>query len=150
MRTAIFFFWCSIICSISMQNKGICEPVICDPLQAINVNVEVVFEDESVLGLKEEGVQTLSLIPSADFSWRKDFPLENGTTFRLQNTADLITLNMQDGLLVTYKTCEGETIYAYCQLPDEQLKGQFPKDVRLHLSPILHQCCIEVLSTQCP
>jgi hypothetical protein len=150
MRTIILFFCCLIVCSISKQQEGACEPVICDPMQAISVNMEVVFENESMLDLKEEGIQMLSLTPAADFSWKKEFSLENGTTLKLQNTADLITLNMQDGLLVTYNTCDGEMLYAYCQVSEEDLKGQFPKDVRLHLSPILHQCHIEVLSTQCP
>lgn len=150
MRHIILFVCCFITSSIGLQTKGASEPVICDPMQAINVDVEVVIEDESALELRAEGIQELFLTPVGDFSWKKGFPLENGAKFRLQNTSDLLTLNMQDGLLVTYNTCDGEMVYAYCQAAEEDLKGQFPKDVRLHLSPILGNCRIEILCTQCP
>ena len=91
----------------------------------------------------------MTLRPAVDCGWKQTFPLENGTILSFSDKADPLNLDFQQGLLVTYNTCEGEMVYAFCQI-QEDLKGNFPEEMKLHLDPILGQCRIEVLCTQCP
>lgn len=150
MRHTSAFVFFLIFFSMALSSKGVAEPVICDPMQAIAVQMEISIEDDILADLQESGIQELSLTPAADFTWTEAFPVEDGAKLTLIDTADPLSLSLQDGLLVTYKSCEDDIVYAYCQLPREELKGTYPKDVRLHLTPALNQCTIEVLCTQCP
>lgn len=149
MGQKLLFVCFSFIFSLGHFSQGFAEPVICDPMQSIDINMEIVINDAVMAELTESGVQELSLTPALDFAWTQDFPAVNGTKLTLTDNADPLSINLQDGLLVTYKSCEGDIIYAYCQTT-EDLKGEFPKDVKLHLNPALKQCKIEVICTQCP
>lgn len=150
MRTIMLFLCSLIFFSMELQRAHAQEPVICDPLQTIVVKVEVVIEDPILMDLQKRGIQELYLTPAEDFCWEKPFPVINGTTLTLVDTADPLSLDLQDGLLVTYKSCDNNIIYAYCQMPPDCLKGEYPQNVRLHLNPAIKQCEIEVLCTQCP
>jgi len=149
MRTITLFLCFLIFFSFGLQQEGATEPVICDPMQAIDVSMEVIINDSIMADLQETGIQEFSLTPAENFSWTETFPAINGAQIKLTDTADPLSIAMQEGLLVTYNSCEGSIVYAYCQLTDD-LKGAFPKDVKLHLNPALKQCKIEVLCTQCP
>lgn len=150
MRTIMLFLCFLIFFSMGQERARAQEPVICDPLQTIVVKVEVVIEDPILMDLQTRGIQELYLTPAEDFCWEKAFPVENGATLTLMDMADPLSLDMQDGLIVSYKTCDANIIYAYCQMPSECLKGAYPQNVRLRLNPALKQCKIEVLCTQCP
>ncbi len=149
MRTKKLFLCFFIFFSIGLERTRAAEPVICDPMQAIAVNVEVVIENPVLMDLQKRGIQQMSLTPAVNLCWTKAFPVVNGAKLTLIDTADPLSLSMQEGLLVTYKTCEGDIVYAYCQMPNECLKGEYPRDVRLHLTPVLRQCEVEVLCMQC-
>ena len=41
-------------------------------------------------------------------------------------------------------------VYAFCKMDGVDLKGEFPKEINLYLSPVLGQCKVEVVCTQCP
>ncbi|OJW50146.1 MAG: hypothetical protein BGO67_02115 [Alphaproteobacteria bacterium 41-28] len=149
MRTSLIFLCFLIFSSMELQRARAQEPVICDPMQAIAVNLEIVIPNPVLEDLRKRGIQQLSLTPAVNFGWRKTFPVQSGARLTLVDNADPLTIDMQEGLLVTYKTCLGDIVYAYCQMTNECLKGEYPKDVRLHLTPALGQCEIEVLCTQC-
>jgi hypothetical protein len=149
MRTRIFFLCFLIFFSMGLQRARAQEPVICDPMQAIAVNLEVAITNPVLEDLGKRGIQRLSLTPAVNLGWTKAFPAHNGARLTLVDNADPLTIDMQEGLLVTYKTCLGDIVYAYCQLTNPCLKGEYPKDVRLHLTPALGRCEIEVLCTQC-
>ncbi len=147
----IKFFLCFLVFfSLNIQPGTAVDTIICDPMQAIVVNMRVSMEDPLLQDLQRRGIQELSLTPAGDSSWVKTFPLENGVILTLEDTADPLALDMREGLLVTYKSCEDDIIYAYCQIPPDDLKGRFPKDVVLHLNPVLNKCNIEIICTQCP
>jgi hypothetical protein len=126
------------------------KPSLCDSDQKIPINITTAIESSVLKELKAKGVQELNLMPVMDFAWTKSFPLKEGASVTLKDTADLLTTDVQMGLVVTYKKGEEEILYAYCQVDLEDLKGEFPKDLKIHLSPILHNCKIDVVSTQCP
>ena len=149
MRTSLIFLCFLIFSSMELQRARAQEPVICDPMQAIAVNLEIVIPNPVLEDLRNRGIQQLALTPAVNVGWRKTFPVQSGARLTLVDNADPLTIDMQEGLLVTYKTCLGDIVYAYCQMTNECLKGEYPKDVRLHLTPALGQCEIEVLCTQC-
>ncbi len=145
-----------ILCSLALvfvnfyQAAG-AEPIMCDLSQKIPVNIDIIIEDPVLQDLQKRGVEKLTITPTPDFFWGKSFPLESEPTISFYDEADVLTLAFENGLLVTYsKGCGKDVVYAYCQMDGVDLKGEFPKDVKLHLSPILGQCRIEVCSTQCP
>jgi hypothetical protein len=149
MRTTKFFLCFLILSSMELQRARAQEPVICDPMQAIAVNVEIVIPEPIMMELNRRGIHQMSLIPAVDLNWTRTFPVQNGARLSLVDNADPLSINLQQGLLVTYKTCLGDIVYAYCQMTNDCLKGEYPKEVRLHLTPVLGQCEIEVLCTQC-
>ncbi len=150
MRNMLTFVYFLIFVSLALPKESAAEPVICDPMQAIAIQMEVSIKNDVFTDLQELGIQEMSLTPAADFSWTEVFPVKDGAKLTLIDKADPLSLSLQDGLLVTYKSCEDDIVYAYCQLPREELKGTYPKDVKLHLTPALNQCTIEVVCTQCP
>lgn len=125
------------------------EPVICDPLQEICIKMEIAIEEPILANLQEMGIMEMTLTPAIDGAWSRTFPVENGTIDTFSDKADPLSLNFEDGILVTYATCEGNKVYAFCQV-QEDLKGQYPAEMRLNLNPILGECNIEVFYTQCP
>lgn len=162
MGTKKLFLFFVIFCSVILPNKGhagynaqslaqnpCAEPVICDPMQAIAVTLDIAIQVPVLMDLKKRGIQQMSLTPVTDFSWVKTFPVENGARVILVDNADPLTVGLSEGLIVTYKTCAGDIVYTFCKMPDDCLKGEYPKNVRLHLNPALRACVIEVLCTQC-
>lgn len=125
------------------------QPVICDPLQEICIKMEIAIEEPILASLQEMGVTEMTLTPAIDGAWSRKFPVENGMIETFVDKADPLSLNFEDGILVTYATCEGNKVYAFCQV-QEDLKGEFPSEMRLNLNPILGECNIEVFYTQCP
>ena len=125
------------------------QPVICDPLQEVCIKMEIAIEAPILASLQEMGVMEMTLTPAIDGAWSRTFPVENGTIETFSDKADPLSLNFEDGILVTYATCEGDKVYAFCQV-QEDLKGQYPAEMRLNLNPILGECNIEVFYTQCP
>lgn len=126
------------------------ETSLCDPEKEITTNITIGIDAPIIKDLKARGVQELVLTPVMDFSWEKTFSLKNEAVIAVQGVADDITIDMQMGLLVAYKKGEEDLLYAYCQVENEDLKGEFPEDLKLHLNPALNQCVIEVVKTQCP
>lgn len=149
MKKIIHLAFLTIALSLGQFSKGLAAPVICDPMQAIDINMEILIDDAVMKNLNESGITTLSLKSVLGSPWSEEIPVEKRTELKLSDTADPISLTLQKGLLVTYKSCEGDIIYAFCQM-DQDLNGEYPKDVRLCLSPALAKCKIKVLSTQCP
>ncbi len=124
-------------------------PVICDPMQAIRVNMEVVIEPYILKNLFDSGITQLSIRSVLGTPWVEEVPVTERTMLTLENTSDPLSLSLQKGLLVTYKNCEDDIIYAFCQM-NQDLEGEFPKDVRLTINPSIQKCKIETLCTQCP
>ncbi|HUX80412.1 MAG TPA: hypothetical protein VMW10_11830 [Alphaproteobacteria bacterium] len=165
MRTNKLFLCAVIFCSAILQNKSYAEynaqslvqncaePVICDPMQAIAATMEIDIPPPVLMDLKKRGIEELSITPVMDFCWTKTLPVENGAKLTLVDNADPLTVGMNEGYVVTYKTgagpCAGQIVYAFCKMSNDCLKGEYPKNVKLHLTPVLGQCEIEVLCTQC-
>jgi hypothetical protein len=149
MRINIIFLCVLVFFSLELQSARAQEPVICDPMQSIAVNVEVAIPDPVLMDLQKRGIQQMSLTPAVDQSWIRTFPVQNGARLTLMDMADPLSIDMQEGLLVTYNTCVGDIVYAYCRMTNDCLKGEYPKEVILHLTPAFRQCEIEVLCTQC-
>jgi hypothetical protein len=143
------FFYCLLFCSIAFPKGGGADPVICDPMQPIRAVVQVAIDNDVLAELQDLGVNELSITPGTYNSWTEKFPAKNGAEVTIVDYGDPLTIDMQEGLLVTYKTCENDIVYAFCQIPEQDLQGQYPETVRLHLNPAFKRCCIEVLTTQC-
>lgn len=138
-----------LIAWAAFSTKAFAEHVICDPLQSVDMNLEIEIDQMTLCDLRDLEVTEMTLRPAVDCGWKRSFPLENGTTLKFCDKADPLSLELQQGVLVTYNTCEGEMVYAFCQI-QEDMKGKYPQEMKLHLDPILGQCRIEVLCTQCP
>lgn len=149
MKTNLKITCLSLTLAFGLSQTAMAAPVICDSMQAINVKLEVVMEDAVLKDLETAGIDTLSLKPALSSNWNEEFPAENGAEITLSDTAGQIVDSMQEGLLVSYKVCEGNVVYAFCKM-DHDLQGEFPKSVKLHLNPLLEKCKVEVLCTQCP
>lgn len=151
MRVSHLFIGFVVFCWAAQQTDCRAEAIMCDPNEKIPVTVNVMVDDQTLGDLQERGVQELTLIPASDFFWTKSFPLESETAITLYDEADPLTLSFQEGLLVTYpKGCDEDFVYAFCHMDGVDLKGEFPKEVNLYLSPALGKCTIEVVCTQCP
>lgn len=125
------------------------QPVICDPLQEVCMKMEIAIEEPILASLQEMGITEMTLTPAIDGEWYRTFSIEDKTIVTFADKADPLSLNFEDGVLVTYATCEGNKVYAFCQI-QEDLKGEYPAEMRLNLNPILGECNIEVFCTQCP
>lgn len=124
-------------------------PVICDPMQQVQIKMEVNIESAVMKSLRKANVGTLCMQSIAGVPWKKEFPVEHQTEIILEGKSDPLSISLQKGLLVTYKNCKDDIVFAFCQL-DEDLEGEFPKDVKLCLNPAANKCRIKVLCTQCP
>ena len=142
-------FFSLLLSCMAFSPQAFAEHVICDPLQEICMTLEIDIDGATLCNLQELGVQEMTLQPAAECGWKRTFPVESGTLLSFSDKADPLSLDFQQGLLVTYTTFEGEMVYAFCQI-QEDLKGTFPEEMKLHLDPIFGQCRIEVLCSQCP
>ncbi len=149
MQAIRFFLSFLIFSSMGLCKEGQASSIICDPMQTIAVNVELNIEEDVYADLKQRGIQEVFLTPAIDNCWTKSIPTENGAMVTFVDQADALTIAMQEGILVTYRTCKGDVVYALCQGPQDLL-GQFPKDVKLYLDPVYQNCTFEVVCTQCP
>lgn len=151
MRVSHLFIGFVVFCWAAQQTDCRAEAIMCDPNEKIPVTVNVMVDDQTLDDLQQKGIEELTLIPASDFFWTKSFPLESETAITLYDEADPLTLSFQEGLLVTYpKGCDEDFVYAFCHMDGVDLKGEFPKEVNLYLSPALGKCTIEVVCTQCP
>ncbi len=106
--------------------------VICDPMQQIQVKMEINIEQSVMKVLHKANVGMLSMRSIAGFPWKQEFPVEGQSEIILEGKSDPLSISLQKGLLITYKTCKDDIVFAFCQL-DEDLEGEFPKDVKLCL-----------------
>lgn len=133
----------------NLYAEYISAPVICDPMQEIKIKMEVSIDEAVMKKLQKANVSTLSMQSIAGFPWHQEFPVEEQTELTLVGKSDPLSLSLQKGLLITYKSCNNDIVYAFCQM-DQDLEGQFPKEVRLCINPAVNKCRIKVLCTQCP
>ncbi len=151
MRVIQLFIGFSVLCWAAQQSDCKAEPIICDPNEKIAVDVNVIIDDNTFEDLQQMGAYDLTLLPASDFFWEKTFPARPDTQITLYDEADPLTLSFQEGLLVTYpQGCDENYVYAFCKMDGVDLKGEFPREVNLYLSPALGQCKVEVVCTQCP
>lgn len=152
MPAAQFFLCCFVFFSLIFPKPTQADPIMCDPNQKVLLDVNVIVKKDVLKDLQQRGVQKMKLYPATDFFWSKDFTLEEETTITLESEGDPLTLALQEGILVTYSSQCGteDLVYAFCQVDGDNLKGEFPREVNLHLNPALNKCKIEVVCTQCP
>ncbi|MBY0500480.1 MAG: hypothetical protein K2P93_00570 [Alphaproteobacteria bacterium] len=150
MKYLRFFVLCLALIPYDLHAEEASETSLCDPEKEITTNITIEVDTPFIKDLKARGVQELVITPVMDFSWEKTFSLKNEAVIAVQGVAEDITIDMQMGLLVAYKKGDEYLLYAYCQVENEDLKGEFPKELKLHLNPGLNQCVIEVVKTQCP
>lgn len=135
--------------TIGQLPKRAAATVICDPMQEIAINMDIHIDDMVMKNLNASGIHMLSLKSIVGLPWSKEIPVKCQHKITFTGKSDPLSLSLQKGLLVTYKTCNGEIVYAFCQM-DQDLEGEYPKDVNLCISPALGKCRIKVLCTQCP